>query len=84
MPRAIEFVHGSPSAEGPAEAEELASALATAAGHAPGPLIDDLAVVLIAVDARRAAAESGSGGPDLESFDAASARLAGHCGRYND
>ncbi|WP_284534207.1 hypothetical protein [Nocardioides sp. T2.26MG-1] len=84
MPRAIELVHGSPSAEGPAGAEELVSALADAAGRAPASLAADLAVVRTSVDARRTAEESGSGGPDLEAFDAASSRLAGHCKRFND
>lgn len=84
MPRAIEFVHGSPSADGTAEAEELVTALATAEGHALGPLAEDIAVVREAVDAQRAAGESGSGGPDVGPFDAASNRLAGHCELYND
>ncbi len=82
MPRAIEYVHGSPSAEGSAEAEQLVTALAGVEGHSLGPLAEDIAVVREAVDARRAAA--GSGGSGLKSFDAATHRLAGHCEFYND
>lgn len=84
MPRAIEFVHGSPSAEGTAEAEELVAALAAAEGHALGPLAEDIVVVREAVDAQRAAGESGSAGPEVKPFDAASNRLARHCELYND
>lgn len=84
MPRAIEFVHGSPSAEGTAEAEELVTALAAAEGHALGPLAEDIAVVREAVDAQRAAGESGTDGPDVGTFDSSSNRLARHCELYND
>lgn len=84
MPRAIEFVHGSPSAEGSAEAEELVSALAAVEGHSLGPLAEDIAVVREAVDAQRAAGESGSAGPEVGPFNAASNGLAGHCELYND
>lgn len=84
MPRAIEFVHGSPSADDVAEAAELVAALAAAEGHALGPLAEDIVVVREAVDAQRAAAESGSGGPEMAPFDAAGNRLARHCELYND
>ncbi|ABL80856.1 MULTISPECIES: hypothetical protein [unclassified Nocardioides] len=84
MPRAIEFVHGSPSAEGSAEAEQLVGALADAERHALGPLAEDIAVVGEAVDAQRAAAESGADGPRVAPFDAAANRLARHCEIYND
>lgn len=84
MPRAIEFVHGSPSADDAAEAAELVSSLATAEGHALGPLAEDIVIVREAVDAERAAAESGTGGPEMGPFDAAVNRLARHCELYND
>lgn len=84
MPRAIEFVHGSPSAEDPAEAEELVGALADAEGHALGPLAELIVVVREGVDAQRAAGESGSAGPEVAPFDAAANRLARHCEIYND
>ena len=84
MPRAIEFVHRSPSAESGPEAEELIARLAAAEGHALGPLAEDIAVGRAAVEAQRAAAESGAGGPEMAPFDAAGNRLAGHCELYND
>lgn len=84
MPRAIELVHGSPAAEGPAGAADLVTALAHAAGRAPASLAADLAVVRTSVDAQRTAEKSGSGGPDLEAFDAASRHLADRCQRFND
>lgn len=84
MPRAIEFVHGSPSAEDSSEAEELVTALADAQGHALGPLAEDIAVVREAVDAQRVAGESGSDGPAVAPFDTAANRLARNCEIYND
>ncbi|GAW52259.1 MULTISPECIES: hypothetical protein [unclassified Nocardioides] len=84
MPRAIEFVHGSPSAEDAADAEELVTGLAEVEGHSLGPLAEDIAIARESVDAQRAAIGSGSGGPDLPPFDAATRRLAHHCDFYND
>jgi hypothetical protein len=84
MPRALEFVHGSPSAEDAADAEELVTGLAEVEGHSLGPLAEDIAIARESVDAQRAAIESGSGGPDLSAFDAATRRLAHHCEFYND
>jgi hypothetical protein len=84
MPRAIEFVHGSPSAETVPQAEELISGLAAAEGHALGPLAEDITVVREAVDAKRAAAQTDADGPEVAPFDAASNRLARHCELYND
>ena len=84
MPRAIEFVHGSPSAEDVSDAESLVSSLAEVEGHSLGPLAEDIAVVRESVDTQRAAIESGSAGPDVPGFDAAGHRLANHCEFYND
>jgi hypothetical protein len=84
MPRAIEFVHGSPSAEDASSAEDIVSGLATAEARALGPLAEDIAVVGAAVDAQREAVQSGTDGPDVKSFDAAANRLAHHCELYND
>lgn len=84
MPRAIEFVHSSPAAEDSSQAEELVTGLDLARGRALGPLAEDVAVVREAVEAQRAAAESGSEGPEVAPFDAAANRLARHCEIYND
>ena len=84
MPRAIEFVHGSPSAEDASEAEELETALAEAEGRALGPLAELVVVVREAVGAQRAAVESDADGPGVAPFDAAANRLARHCEIYND
>ena len=84
MPRAIEFVHGSPSAEDASEAEELETALAEAEGHALGPLAELVVVVREAVGAQRAAVESDADGPGVAPVDAAANRLARHCEIYND
>ena len=85
MPRANEFVNGSPSADPVADAGEIVGGLADVAGHALGPLADDIAIVRIAVDDQRASLESGSGaGPDVAAFNAAGRRLAHHCEFYND
>jgi hypothetical protein len=82
MPRAIELVHGSSSAEDVADAGELGTGLGAVEAHSLGPLAEDIAVVLAGVDARRAAVESGGGDPDLKAFDAAVNRLARHCEFY--
>src|SRR6478609_6802483 len=85
MPRANEFVNGSPSGDPVAEAGEIVEGLADVAGHALGPLADDIAIVRVAVDDQRASLESGSGaGPDVAAFNAAGRRLARHCEFYND
>lgn len=85
MPRANEFVHGSPSADPASEAGEIVDGLADVAGHALGPLADDIAIVRVAVDDQRASLESDTGaGPDVAAFDAAGRRLAHHCEFYND
>jgi hypothetical protein len=84
MPRAIEFVHGSPSAEDAIDAEALVTGLAEVEGHSLGPLAEDIAIARESVDTQRAAIESGSAGPDLPAFDAAGRRLAHHCEFYND
>jgi hypothetical protein len=84
MPRAIEFVHGSPSAEDATDAEALVTGLAEVEGHSLGPLAKDIAIARESVDTQRAAIESGSAGPDLPAFDAAGHRLANHCEFYND
>ena len=83
MPRAIEFVHGAPSAEDVADAEALAAGLAEVEGHSLGPLAEDIAITRVAVDTQRAALESDSAGPDLQEFDSAVNRLARHCEFYN-
>lgn len=83
MPRAIEFVHGSPSAEDTSEAVDLVTGLAGVEGHSLGPLAEDIAVAREAVDTQRASLESGSAAPDLKSFDDAVNRLARHCELYN-
>ena len=83
MPRAIEFVHGSPSAGGVADAADVGTALSDAARRAEPALAEDIEVVRTSVDVQRASVESGSGqGPDLQQFDAAVGRLAGHCEPY--
>jgi hypothetical protein len=84
MPRAIELVHGSSSTEDVAEAGELGTGLAAVEGHSLGPLAEDIAVVRVGVDARRAAVESGGADPDVKAFDAAANRLARHCEFYVD
>ena len=84
MPRAIEFVHGSPSVESLSDAEEIVSGLAEVGGHSLGPLAEDIEVTRAAVDTQRASVEAGSGeGPDLREFDASVNRLARHCEFYN-
>ena len=84
MPRAIEFVHGSPSAADASDAEAIVTGLADVEGHSLGPLAEDIAIVRESVDTQRAAVESGAEGPDVRAFDAAGNRLAGHCELYND
>ena len=85
IPRALEFVHGSPSADPAAEAGEIVAGLADVAGHALGPLADDIAIIRVGVDTERASIESGSGeGADIAAFTAAGRRLAHHCEFYND
>lgn len=83
MPRAIEFVHGSPSAEDAADAEDIVTGLAEVEGHSLGPLAEDIVITRVAVDTQRAALESGSDGPDLKEFDGAVNQLARHCELYN-
>lgn len=84
MPRAIEFVHGSPSAEDASSAEDIVTGLAQAEARALGPLAEDIVVARESVDAQRAAVQSGADGPDVHAFDAAANRLARHCELYND
>jgi hypothetical protein len=84
MPRAIEFVHGSPSAEDASDAEELVSGLTAVEDHSLGPLAEDIAIAREAVDTQQDAVESGSDGPELPAFDAATHRLGHHCEFYND
>src|SRR6478609_6744856 len=79
MPRAIELVHGSPSAEDPSDADELAAGLVAAQARALGPLAEDIAVVVAQVQAVGAGEE-----PDVATFDTSSNTLAHHCEIYND
>lgn len=79
MPRAIELVHGSPSAEDPSDADELAAGLVAVQARALGPLAEDIAVVVTQVQAVGAGQE-----PDVATFDKSSNTLAHHCEMYND
>lgn len=79
MPRAIELVHGSPSAEDASAAEELASGLTEAEAHALAPLAEDIAVVLTGVEAIGAGET-----PDVIAFDKAVNALGRDCEIYND
>lgn len=79
MPRAIEFVHGSPSAEGSGEANELVTGLAAAEAHALEPLAVDIAVTRETVEAKLDGEQ-----PPTGDFDKAVNRLAAHCELYND
>jgi hypothetical protein len=79
MPRAIELVHGSPSAEAVTAAVEIADGLAEAEAHALDPLAEDIAVVIAGVQA------VGSGEtPDVAAFDKAANGLGRNCELYND
>lgn len=84
MPRAIELVHASPSAEDASSAGEIVDGLAEVEGHSLGPLAEDIAVVRDGVDRQRSAAGDGGDAPDVKAFDAAANRLARHCEFYND
>jgi hypothetical protein len=79
MPRAIELVHGSPSAEDTARAADLVAGLAAAEGHALGPLAVDIATTRTGVEATIAGER-----PAVADFDKAVNRLARHCELYND
>jgi hypothetical protein len=79
MPRAIELVHGSPSAEDTARADDLVAGLGEAEGHALEPLAVDIAVAREGVEAVIAGEQ-----PSLADFDKAVNRLARHCELYND
>lgn len=79
MPRAIELVHGSPSAEDTARADDLVTGLADAEGHALGPLAVDIATTREGVEAVIAGER-----PGVADFDKAVNRLARHCALYND
>jgi hypothetical protein len=79
MPRAIELVHGSPSAEDASAATELAAGLAEAQAHALGPLAEDIAVVVTGVEAVGAGET-----PDTAAFDKAANGLGRSCELYND
>ena len=79
MPRAIELVHGSPSAEDTARADDLVAGLSEAEGHALEPLAVDIAVAREGVEAVIAGEQ-----PSLADFDKSVNRLARHCALYND
>lgn len=79
MPRAIELVHGSPSAEDTARADDLVAGLSAAEAHALEPLAVDIAVAREGVEAVIAGEQ-----PALADFDKAVNRLARHCELYND
>jgi hypothetical protein len=79
LPRAIELVHGSPSAEDTARADDLVSGLTTAEGHALEALATDIAVAREGVEATIAGEQ-----PAVGDFDKAVNRLARHCELYND
>jgi hypothetical protein len=79
MPRAIEFVHGSPSAEDSDQANDLVAGLAEAGGHALGPLAVDIATTREGVEAKLDGDQ-----PSLADFDKAVNRLARHCALYSD
>ncbi len=79
MPRAIEFVHGSPSAEDSSQANDLVDGLAAAAAHASPTLVADIEVVHAGVQARLDGQQ-----PTLADFDRAVNRLGGHCELYGD
>ena len=79
MPRAIELVHGSPSAEDTSAADDLVTGLSDAEGHALEPLAVDIAVAREAVEATIAGEQ-----PATADFDKAVNRLARHCELYND
>lgn len=79
MPRAIEFVHGSPSAEDSSKANDLVDGLVAAASHASPTLVDDIEVVHAGVQARLDGQQ-----PTLADFDRAVNRLGGHCELYGD
>ena len=79
MPRAIEFVHGSPSAESSDQADDLVAGLTEAEGHALEPLAVDIATAREGVEAKLAGEQ-----PSMSDFDKAVNRLGGHCELYND
>lgn len=79
MPRAIELVHGSPSAEDAAAATEIAAGLADVEAAAADPLAEDVAVTRTGVEAIGAGET-----PDVEAFDKAVNALGRDCEMYND
>lgn len=79
MPQAIEFVHGSPSAESSGRAGDLVTALAAAEAHALEPLAVDIATTREGVSAKLAGERV-----SLGEFDKAVNTLARHCELYND
>ncbi|HEU5035563.1 MAG TPA: hypothetical protein VFT70_01060 [Nocardioides sp.] len=79
MPRAIELVHGSPSAEDTAKADDLVAGLAAAEAQAAETLAVDIVTTREGVEAR-----VGGEQPVLAEFDQAVNRLGHHCELYND
>lgn len=79
MPRAIELVHGSPSAEDTARADDLVAGLTAAEAHALAPIAVDIAVARQGVEATVAGEP-----PAVADFDKSVNRLGRHCELYND
>jgi hypothetical protein len=79
MPRAIELVHGSPSAEDTARAADLVAGLTAAEAHALGPLAVDIATTREGVEAVIAGER-----PAVAGFDKSVNGLGRHCELYND
>ncbi|MGY2702327.1 MULTISPECIES: hypothetical protein [unclassified Nocardioides] len=79
MPRAIDFVHGSPSAQDSGRADDLVAGLADAEGHALEPLAVDIATTREGVESKLS-----GGAPSMAEFDKAVNRLARHCELFGD